>query len=376
MAAGQKELIKKIGFIVLVVGGLALAALLAFNVFKNKDKLLGSSLLSVSVANGTAQVFVDGVKIGDAPIDSREIGSGTHTIKLSNGSKDYEASVPFAPNSHVILVRDLGVGKLFSSGQLFWLDSKDLSSKISVVSDPAQATVYIDDQEVGKTPYSSSLLTEGGYDLKIAKEGYEPQTARVQILKDFKLNVSVQLFLRPAPETPVLIPATQAIYDLSSDNNELLLDVPSWVAGVIYANKTSLKYSYFLDYMGNVYTQSGNQLSSSEKVVLKAGDTLGYLGRKSDNGLSKEAKDALQKVFGGTAESSIGGAKKVKVGSTPTGWLRIRSAASLDGAEIGRLNSGDVVTVIEEKPGWVKISFGDNKTGWVSSAYVTPVTEP
>ncbi len=45
--------------------------------------------------------------------------------------------------------------------------------------------------------------------------------------------------------------------------------------------------------------------------------------------------------------------------------LRIRTSASLLGKVVGRLYDGDMVTVLEEKKGWCRIS-----SGWVSSAYL------
>lgn len=45
--------------------------------------------------------------------------------------------------------------------------------------------------------------------------------------------------------------------------------------------------------------------------------------------------------------------------------LRIRSSASILGKVVGRLYNGDVVTVLEEKNGWCRIS-----SGWVSSLYL------
>ena len=59
----------------------------------------------------------------------------------------------------------------------------------------------------------------------------------------------------------------------------------------------------------------------------------------------------------------------VKVKQTPTGFLRVRDDASLGGNEIARVNPGDTLPLIEEKPSWYKIQLPDGKTGWISADY-------
>lgn len=61
----------------------------------------------------------------------------------------------------------------------------------------------------------------------------------------------------------------------------------------------------------------------------------------------------------------------VVIKDTPTGWLRVRADASTSAAEIAKVNPGEKYPLLEEKSGWIKISFGDNKEGWVSGQYVT-----
>jgi uncharacterized protein YgiM (DUF1202 family) len=59
---------------------------------------------------------------------------------------------------------------------------------------------------------------------------------------------------------------------------------------------------------------------------------------------------------------------KVLILSTPTGFLRVRDAASLNGAEIGQVKPGETYPLLDEQNGWYKVKFND-KEGWVSSQY-------
>jgi hypothetical protein len=65
---------------------------------------------------------------------------------------------------------------------------------------------------------------------------------------------------------------------------------------------------------------------------------------------------------------------QVVVKQTPTGFLRVRSAASTNGDEVARVNPGDVLTLLEELSGWDKVRLSDGREGYVSTTYVTKQT--
>ncbi|MBT2688044.1 SH3 domain-containing protein [Bacillus sp. ISL-47] len=58
-----------------------------------------------------------------------------------------------------------------------------------------------------------------------------------------------------------------------------------------------------------------------------------------------------------------------KTGKITANSLNIRSKPSLHGAVTGKLNAGDIVTVISQNGSWTEVAFSGN-TGWVSSQYV------
>jgi hypothetical protein len=61
----------------------------------------------------------------------------------------------------------------------------------------------------------------------------------------------------------------------------------------------------------------------------------------------------------------------VTIGETPTGFLRVRSESSLNGAEIGQVNPGEKFDLVSEAEGWYEIKLKNGKTGWISSQYAT-----
>ena len=66
--------------------------------------------------------------------------------------------------------------------------------------------------------------------------------------------------------------------------------------------------------------------------------------------------------------------KEVKTVKTTSGNLNVRSSASTSATIKARLSSGTKVPVISTSDGWSKILYNGNKTGYVSSAYLTTST--
>lgn len=74
-----------------------------------------------------------------------------------------------------------------------------------------------------------------------------------------------------------------------------------------------------------------------------------------------------------SASSSANNAVKgtVTVQSTSTGWLRVRDKAGLEGQEIAKIDSGEKVDYIEQtSTGWTKIVLEDGQIGYVASRFV------
>ena len=56
-----------------------------------------------------------------------------------------------------------------------------------------------------------------------------------------------------------------------------------------------------------------------------------------------------------------------------TTTLKVRKSATTDSAVLGLVPGGDILNVLEEVEGWVKVSVG-NKTGYISADYITTET--
>ncbi|NMB70321.1 PEGA domain-containing protein [candidate division WWE3 bacterium] len=385
-----------VSFLPYLIGiiGMGLVVFFGILVVKNLDNVKSKALLEADSSYGTAEVLVNNIRIGQTPMSPTEVDTGENKITIKNTDRQYETTINFIPNTQEVMYsvgifRDLGVSDYFSSGRDFWFEKDKSGNVLRVVSEPSGATVYIDNVEQGKTPFSSDKLSEGEYTLRLDAPGYEYQDARINVSKGYVLNLKVKLFPAPVPSTVKNLPDAKGFYDLATSNTNLISDTQNWAKAVIYWNTTrgiNLEgvgtnkepvFDYYLDYKGNLYDKTGTALVKTEEYsTLKDAKNGAYLGRAGDpQGLTAEAKETYKKLD----EIGLGGKKAtiLETGNgtagTP-GWLRVRDAASIGGVEIARVSVGQEYPVLEESTGWVKIRVSDTVQGWVSSTYVK-VTE-
>lgn len=364
---------------ILIVIGVIAVIFFGIGFIKNISGLSGKSDLTVETLNGDGEVFLNDESLGTTPLKNISVKAGENRVKVKNDNAEYDVSLSFLPNSEIVLKRDLGVSKLFSGGQNFWLEKSDSDTVLNVISEPSGAKVYIDGTEVGTTPYSSNSLTAGDYDFRIEYSNYESQTARIAITEGHKLNVSVTLFPMPVPQKVSLLEDSDSLYDVNSDNLSITSDISSWVKAIIYWNKTrgislsgagvnkDMVFDFYLDYMGNIYDKEGNKVAVSDTSFIQDARHGAYLRKTSDGpGLS----DAAKTVFLSLGEVGTG-AKQATILDTGLGWLRVRDEPGLDGVEITKVNVGESFSVLDETPGWVKIRVSDTVEGWVSDSYVS-----
>lgn len=375
-AAARKSMFRNIAAFLVTVLGVVLTAYFGYLLVVRLGSSSSKPYLFADVYYGKAKVFVDGVQIGETPVENFVVKKGLRKIKLETDKASYEAGINFNPGLPVLVKRDLGVDQMFSAGLDLWVEKSSGGANLSIISEPSDAVVFIDGTESGRTPYSTDRLTAGAYDVRLEKEGYEPISERINVTDGQKTNASFKLFPLPAPATVKLLEGSTSLYDMVSSNPFVATNPKLWADALIYWNRTrginimgyginrELVFSYILDFNGVFYDTDGSVVEPG-KVALGSGK-IAYLRRESDGGgITSQAKEALNKV-GASSQSG----KTAKVKDTGLGWLRMRSEPSLSGTEIGRVNTGDVISVLEERAGWLRIKSPAGLTGWASSDYL------
>jgi hypothetical protein len=237
-------------------------------------------------------------------------------------------------------------------------------SAIEINSYPT-AKVYLDEKEVGTTPYKNRSLRPGEVDVKLVTDGNSWS-------KKIKLQNNVN---------------TVIDWEFGPTQDE---------SGgyVLYLEKTGDKKSAGLMVMSE---PSGATISIDNEIKgfspIKINDigegdkhlTINFPGRKNtdvfvkavneyrlilDLILAKESVEITnQNEYDKENSDLLDSEIKVKIKETETGWLRVRESSSSAAKEIAKVEPGKTYSLLEETDDWFKISLEEGQEGWISSKY-------
>lgn len=240
-----------------------------------------------------------------------------------------------------------------SKGLEIFLGIKEKSG-LSILSQPSDATVFLDGQEVGKTPYEDKNLLVKDYVVKIEKD-QSFWEGKVSLIAGTLVVVNREL-------SKELTTSAGEILTLRKGRGLTVISNPN-SADVEVDNKPSGK------------TPLSVNVSSGEHNVSVSHP--GYLKRNIRAMLPSEY-NLVVSVDLAIAEADlttittppITQTPQVLVKDTPTGFLRVRDKPSLSGKEIAQVKPGDTLILLEELPSWDRVRLPDGTEGYVSSVYV------
>ena len=227
-------------------------------------------------------------------------------------------------------------------------------SGITIISNPDAATVYLNNTEVGKTPYENKELEVKGYFVKIVKDE-QPWEGKVDLIdgtvtvinrdlsKDSSSAAGETLSLKKGEGITIISNPTDAEVEIDGKN---LGQTPKTF------NMTSGEHTILLKH--------ANYLNRNIKANLPEGFNLTI---SSDLSLA----DADLSVV---STPAIAQTQEVVVKTTPTGFLRVREKPSTAGKEVARVKPGEVLTLLEEAGSWMRVRLSNNTEGYVSATYV------
>lgn len=227
-------------------------------------------------------------------------------------------------------------------------------SGLSILSQPTDAVIAIDGNEVGRTPYENKDMAVKEYLIKVEKDqavwmgkvSLNSGTLTV-INRDLSAGVASSsgeiLSLEKGRGLTIISNPTGA--DISVDGEQygrtpLTININSGKHTILVSRPNFLQRSIRAD------LPEGYNLTVSVDLALSEAD------------LTTVTTPVISET------------EEVIVKSTPTGFLRVRDKASTSGKEIGRVKPGDTLVLLEEQDEWMRVRTPEEVEGYVSSEYV------
>jgi hypothetical protein len=265
-------------------------------------------------SNPESKVFINDKETGESPYKNDKMTPGEYTVKLQADDATWSDKVRLTEGTVLYINRELTSNPDEQSGEIISLEK---GKGITVVTTPSQVELSLDGQKQGNTPYLIPSVSAGVHELTLVKEGYLSKTVKVKAVDGYKIIIEVQL----KPE------------GLSSESPE-----PSASA---------------------IASPSGSARPTTSPRVSPSASVKASATPKASGSPAATA---------GTVEGQAG---TVTILSTPTGWLRVRDKAGIDGKEVTKVNTGDTLSYTEQlDTGWTVIVLPDGTKGYVVTRYV------
>lgn len=231
-------------------------------------------------------------------------------------------------------------------------------SGISIMSEPAGATVFLDNQEVGKTPFDNKQLVSKSYDVRLEKEGASWQ-GRVRLTLGTIIVVNRDIATDSAS-------SAGEILTLDKGKGLTIISNPS-DADIEIDGKSYGKTPVTVDIPAGDHTILVSHTSYLKRSIRANLPERYNLTVAADLALSEPDLTTSAAIPAPISPLSV--IVKNTVSPNP-GFLRVRDKPNLNGKEIGRAKPGDVLILLEEAGTWDKVRLSDGTEGFVSSSYV------
>lgn len=285
--------------------------------------------------------------------------------------------MPNARGKLVVLLTLVVLFALFLAVRYFLLDNQNQFGNLKVVSSPT-ASIFIDNVNIGKTPFSDRHKT-GEYIIKLIPEGTATETAswqgKIKIYKNSLTYVNRELGSSDVTSAGEVFTVTKMERKPSNSNyGEIYVETEPQGAIVYLDNEEKGVAPLVLaDVIKNDHELSvflPGFLRRTQKINLDPFYRVNAIFKLAIDPMQQQGQQPSAKKEEATSSASV---KKTEViiKDTPTGWLRVREEPSITASEAARVNPGDKYELLEEKEGWYKIEYQKGKEGWISSEYST-----
>lgn len=239
---------------------------------------------------------------------------------------------------------------------LVWSCTNPLTSykaALQVTSVP-EADLYVDGKKIGHTPFYSDQLSSKAYEVKIA-------TGEASWVGKIMLNGKTLSFINRNLNPRLSMGQSGEILTLTKGSGLTVISNPS-EANIEIDGK----------YLG-VTPQTFKNISEGDHQLILSHD--GYEVRSISIHTQKgfELLATIDLSYLPTDKNASLTTSEVEVSPTDTGWLRVRLEPTLNAQEVGRVITGEKLTVYEEKDGWLRIESFSGTNGWVLKDFTTQI---
>ncbi len=359
----------KLKFIVAFVGIVIAAGF--FWQFLLPNFKTSNSFLQITTEGSKSKVYLNDKLLGNTPYQGEKLEIGDHTLRLETKLKEpfnktvtFSTSITLTSQALTAVNYEFGPNDFVSSGDI---RTFMVGEGLSIITSPSGVDVWLDGEIMGKSPLSLSP-NQGIHKLKITKDGYIPRELEINIEENFRLVVEVFLAVDPFNNLKSLGDPKFTIYDLSTNNNDLLSNHDFWSEAVFFFEKrVKIDFDATIANDGQFYYK--NKSVWDKKIKGGKIVTIGYLGDSAVKNLSDSATKGLNELrskFNPPKKTTA--QKQVQILATPTGTLNVRSGPSLSDSILTKVKPNERYPFLEEKAGWYKINVNGSK-GWVSAQY-------
>jgi len=269
-------------------------------------------------------------------------------------------------------------------------------SALSVSTTP-QATIFLDGEHLGQTPYYNEKLKPGDYVLKIVPESsgqaLNPWEGRVTLSPGILTVVNRELGLTQDDSSGEILS-----FEPSADKNTTSISVvttpdgavvnldgePKGFAPISLDKITEGDHILLISSPGykdktiKAKTVKGNKLIVSVQLARAAATppvdaesqpeaTPAASPKASPKATASPT--ATPKASPKTGSATTPAKPYVTIDSPDTGWVRVRAEASTAAEELTKVDHGESFPLIDEKSGWYQIEYATGKKGWISGKY-------
>lgn len=255
------------------------------------------------------------------------------------------------------------------------------------ISTTPKATVYIDGEQKGTTPYFNDKIEAGEHTIKLVPE---PTTdnlvsweGRVNLAPGIITVINRSLGKTEAESSGEILAlekitsrdtASLAVVSIPDQAMVKINGEPKGFAPVLLEKLTPGDYQVIVSSAGyeektiTAQTVAGYKLTVNVQLSQK----IEGIAEATPSAETEEEEAEASPTPKASPKPSLTPPSKpyVKIKETPTGWLRVRMEPSTSATEAAKVYPGEMFPYLnEEKNGWYKIEYEEGEEGWISGVY-------